>query len=274
MPFEDPARLFCIVTIANDLNQYATLRRSLADAGFTEDRCRYVLLDNSAGNVYEPYSAINRALDEAAEPYLIACHQDILLEQGPAIDQLVAQLERLNTKHPDWALAGNCGGKSNLAEIYHLHDPNGFHHASPLPQRVQTLDENFVVIRRASGVRCSAELSGFHLYATDLCLHAGLLGFSVFVMDFYFTHLSGGNTGSEQFQAGLREFQAHWNPKFSVLLVRTPCTFFFLSRSAAVRRLLAQKPAMKLVRAGFKALRVMEAVSSRTPPAKGQPQCV
>ncbi len=263
LPSEEPAKAFCIATVANNLTQYAEMRRSLAEAGFIEDRCRFVLFDNSAGNAYEPYSAINRALDQATEPYLIACHQDILLDQGPAFDQLVTQIELLNQKHPDWAVAGNCGGKSNLAEIYHLHDPNGFHHASPLPQQVQTLDENFLVIRRASGVRCSAELSGFHLYATDLCLHAAQLGFSCYVMDFYFTHLSGGNVGSDHFKAGLAEFRRHWDPEFRMYLVRTPCTFFYLSRYAVVRRLLAQQPVMKLVRAGFKARRMAEAVSAK-----------
>ncbi len=251
------------MTVANNLTQYAEMRESLAAGGFTEDCCRFLLFDNSAGNDHEPYSAINQTLDGAEEPYVIACHQDILLDQGPGFKQLIAQIDGLNKDHPNWAVAGNCGGKSNLAEIYHLHDPNGFHHASPLPQQVQTLDENFLVIRRGSGVRCSTELSGFHLYAADLCLNAAALGCSSFVIDFYFTHLSGGNVGSDHFKAGLREFQQHWDRKFGVCLVRTPCTFFYLSRYAVVRRLLAQKAAMKLVRAGFKLLRVAQAASAR-----------
>lgn len=263
MPFDEPARLFCIATIANDLDQYAEMRRSLSEAGFTEDNCRFVLFDNSAENAFEPYSAINQTLDEATEPYVIACHQDILLDQGAAIAQLVAQLELLNQKHPDWAVAGNSGGTNNLADVCHLHDPNGFHHAASLPQQVLTLDENFFVIRRASGVRCSAELSGFHFYATDLCLHAAQLGFSCYVLDFYFTHLSGGNTGSDHFNAALGEFRRHWDPKFHMLVVRTPCTLFYLSRHAAVRRLLAQKPVLKLVRGGFKARRIAEAISAK-----------
>ena len=99
------AKMFCICTIANDLPQYEAMRQSLTEAGFTEERCRFVLLDNSASNAFEPYSAINRVLDEAAEPYVIACHQDILLDQGHGFEQLVAQIELLNRKHPNW---GNC----------------------------------------------------------------------------------------------------------------------------------------------------------------------
>lgn len=261
--FEESPRLLCVATVANRLTQYAEMRQSLANAGFTEDRCRFVLFDNSAGNDHEPYRAINQVLDEATEPYIIACHQDILLDQGPGFDQFVAQIELLNRDYPKWAIAGNCGGKSNLAEIYHLHDPNGFHHAAPLPQQVQTLDENFLVIRRESGVRCSKELAGFHLYAADLCLHAAELGFSCFVLDFYLTHLSGGDAGSEHFKAGLRKFQEYWNKKFAVSLVRTPCTFFYLSRYAFVRDLLAQKAALKTVRAGFKILRIAQKMSAK-----------
>ena len=258
MTTKEVAKLFCVMTVANDLVQYGEMRRSLAKSGFTEDCCRFVLFDNHSGNAHEPYSAINRTLDEVAEPYVIACHQDILLDQGPGIDQLVAQIARLNAKHSNGAVAENCGGKSNLSEIYHLHDPNGFHHAAPLPQQVRTLDENFLVIRREAGVRCSKELSGFHLYAADLCLHAAERGKQSFVIDFYFTHLSGGNIDSNHFKAGLREFQQHWNPKFAVPLVRTPCISFYLSRSAALRGLLARKPLMKMVRAGFKVLRVIQ----------------
>ena len=260
---KDRAKLFCVMTVANSLTQYAEMRGSLAEAGFTEDRCRFVLLDNSAGNAHEPHSAINQTLDAAAEPYVIACHQDILLDQGPGFDQLADRIERLNTSYPNWAVAGNSGGKSNLAELYHLHDPNGFHYAAPLPQQVRTLDENFLVIRRDAGVRCSKELSGFHLYAADLCLHAAERGMQSFVIDFYFTHLSGGNAGSEHFKAGLAEFQQHWNRKFVVSLVRTPSMFFFLSRFSVVRDLLAQKPVMKLVRAGFKAVRVVQNFSDK-----------
>ena len=268
MALEEPVKIFCIATVANNLAQYAEMRRSLAEAGFTENRCRFVLLDNSVQNAHEPYSAINQALDEATEPYVIACHQDILLDQGPAFGQLLSQIELLNTKHPDWAVAGNSGNKSNLAGVCHVHDPNGFHHASPLPQQVQTLDENFLVIRRASGVRCSRELSGFHLYATDLCLHAAELGFSCYVLDFYFTHLSGGNVDSGHFKAGLAEFRRHWDPKFGMYLVRTPCTFFYLSRYSVVRRLLAQRAVMKLVRAGFKLVRLLQGLFSGPHSAK------
>ena len=250
--------MFCICTIANNLTQYAEMRQSLSDAGFTEDRCRFLLFDNSAENAFEPYSIINRVLDEATEPYVIACHQDILLDQGVGFDQLIAQIDILNRQHPAWAIAGNCGGKSNLGEIYHLHDANGFHHAEPLPQRVQTLDENFLLIRCDSGVRCSAEVSGFHFYATDLCLNAARLGRSAFVIDFYFTHLSGGNVYSEDFLVSQYKFERYWDKKFHVCFVRTPCTFFYLSRHRTVRSLLARKPMMKLVRAGFKCLRLVQ----------------
>jgi len=194
---KEAAKIFCVMTVANDLVQYGEMRRSLAKSGFTEDCCRFVLFDNSSGNAHEPYSAINRTLNEAAEPYVIACHQDILPDQGPGIDQLVAQIALLNAKHSNWAVAGNCGGKSNFSEIYHLHDPNGF-----------------------------------HLYAADLCLHAAECGKQSFVIGFYFMHLSGSNIDSDHFKAGLRELQQHWNPTFAVSLARTPCIFFYLSRSA------------------------------------------
>ena len=55
-----------------------------------------------------------------------------------------------------------------------------------LPAKVHTLDENFIVVRRAANLSLSHDLDGFHLYGTDLCLIADVLGGNRYVIDFHF----------------------------------------------------------------------------------------
>lgn len=230
--------MFQICTITNNLTQYAEMKTSLVEAGFTEDKCCYEVFDNSAENRYDPYRTISRVLAETAEPYVIFCHQDILLDRGDGFGQLVSQLDNLSHLDPHWAIAGNAGAMEDLTFVIRITDPYGVYHQGELPQKVCSLDENFFVINVASGLRCSEALNGFHLYATDLCLQAMQHDLSAYVIDFHLTHLSPGNTESAGFKHGLAQFCRHWNQFFLLCIIHTPCTSFTLSRSRVMRRLL------------------------------------
>ena len=211
------------------------MKASFLSTGFSEDICDYKLLDNSTGNTHDPYLTINQALTEAKQQYIIFCHQDILLNKTHGYDQLIDQLEKLNAMDPNWAIAGNAGYKENLSPVVKVDDPHSFQHYQELPERVYSLDENFFVIKTSSDLRCSENLSGFHLYATDLCLQATKRNLSCYVIDFYMTHLSGGDTSSSGFQGSLVRFNQNWNQAFLFCFIRTPCTFLSLSRSSFIR---------------------------------------
>ncbi len=233
--------MFHICTLSNKPEQYAEMKTSLIQAGFTEDKCRYQVFDNSSENQHDPYRTISRVLAEATEPYVIFCHQDILLNKGQGFDQLMSQLDHLSCLDPRWAVAGNAGSGEDLALVSRITDPNGDHLYGTLPQPVCSLDENFLVLRTAARLHCSNVLSGFHLYATDLCLQALQRGLSAYVIDFHLTHLSGGITESMDFKKSLALFQKHWDPTFLLCIMNTPCTTstsFPLSRSRVIRRLL------------------------------------
>ena len=230
--------MFHICTIANDFSQYAAMKSSLVEAGFDEEHCRYQVFDNSRSNMHDPYQTINKVMAEAAEPYVIFCHQDVLFDKGDGFSQLVDRLKALDALDPKWAIAGNAGCTAVLGPIVRINDPTGYQNFEQLPEKVYSLDENFLVIRAASNLRCSEVLQGFHLYATDLCLQATRRDLSCYVIDFLITHLSAGNLTGEDFQRSTTRFIQHWNQSFSLCLVRTPCTFFYLSRSRVIRRLL------------------------------------
>jgi len=235
---------FLICTIASDLSQYAAMKSSLIESGFDTTHCRYQVFDNSQQNAHDPFQTINRVLKEAVEPYVVFCHQDIVPDRGHGYEQLVSQMERLNRFDPHWAVAGNAGHTVDLSYAAKITDPTGSYDTDGLPSGVCTLDENFLVIRTASGLHCSSTLTGFHLYATDLCLQAYLRGQSSYVLDFHLTHLSRGRPGSADFKKCLAEFKAQWNSHFLVFLVQTPSTRFILSRNALLRRWLSSEEAL------------------------------
>lgn len=236
---------FHICTIANDLAQYAQMKQSFVEAGFDENSCRYTLLDNSQANAYEPYSAYNGILANSMEPYVIFCHQDLLLNKGHGLPHLQAVLNNLSGHDPLWAIAGNAGVDEYLKLTLHLSDPGGDYMTEALPHQVYALDENFLVVRTDAGVQFSPALSGFHLYGTDLCLNALQVGRTCYVVNFLMTHLSKGNPQSVMFHQAVRDFQRVWNPRFRLYYVRTLSACFFLSRFQFLRKFFGLKLLVK-----------------------------
>lgn len=230
-------KLFYICTIANNLAMYEAMKSSFIKAGFDEDRCRYSLFDNSRVNIYEPYSTFNTIHQNPVEPYIIFCHQDVLLNQGHGFGQLVKVLEELDQLDPDWAVVGNAGSNNNYDIVRRITDPNCAQQwVDRFPERVHSLDENFLLVKSSAKIACSPELKGFHFYATDLCLNAMLKGYSCYVIDFHLTHLSAGDQ-NQHFRNSQAMFRRRWNCEFKFCYVQTPCTIMFLSKYRMLRQI-------------------------------------
>lgn len=222
--------LFHICTITNKLDIYAEMKASFIEAGFTENQCRYSLFDNSQGNRYEPYSSLKFIQANTSEPYIIFCHQDILINQGYGFEQLIQVIKELDEKDPRWAVLGNAGVNNDYEFVVKISDPNNFEPwQGELPQPVHALDENFLVINSTADFTSSPDLSGFHLYGSDFCLNAILKGYSCYVIDFYITHLSGGNR-DQNFWNLKGKFQEKWNQKFDFCYATGNCSIMFLSK--------------------------------------------
>ena len=227
--------MFEICTITNNLSQYAAMKASFLRAGFDEERCRYRVFDNSSANNHECYGTFNRVMEETQEPYLIFCHQDVLLDQSHGYEELLNIIEKLDQDDPAWAILGNAGATQDHQLVRRLRDPFGESLAEAAePVKVCSLDENFLVVKTDSNIRCSAELAGFHLYATDLCLQALQRGRSCYVVSFHLTHLSKGQLNDSFYQARQR-FQKQWSGQFKFRYVQTACTTIFLSKNEKVR---------------------------------------
>ncbi len=233
--------IFHVCTISNNLQQYEQMKSSFISAGFSLDICRYSLFDNSEKNNFDPYRTFNRIKAETVEPYIIFCHQDLLIDRGDDCDRLVKLLTELEKIDPNWAIAGNAGMSNERGTIAKITDPNNTPKWNgALPQQVHSLDENFLVIKNSVNIATSEELSGFHLYGTDLCLHAHLNRLTCYVIDFHLTHLSGGHVGNQYWEVQAKFYQ-RWCREFRLCYLRTIVGVdMCLSRHSLLRKIGSQ----------------------------------
>lgn len=232
-----------IVTVANDLAQYAQMRRSFESAGFTPGRARFTVHDNSRENRHDPYEVLRTLPAGGPEPYVIFCHQDVRLDLGHGYEQFATQVALLDGRHPRWVAAGNSGGGEDGRLLLHLDDPAGRWREPTLPVKVRSLDENFLLLRRKHTPFCSPGLSGFHFYGTDVCLNAIVRGGSAHVIDFLLSHGSQGSRHSPAFAAAQDRLVRYWDQRFLAGIVRTTCTELVLGCGTLVHGLLGKRRA-------------------------------
>jgi hypothetical protein len=186
---------YSICTLVNNHREYNQMVCSFRKKGFIEPRCEFLYIDNSRKNEHDGFSGLNLFLRAAKGKHIIICHQDIELINDD-IDKLDDRLSELDKIDQKWAVAGNAGGKykSNLGELaIRITDPHGADVSrGPFPSRVTSLDENFILVKAGANLALSGNLSGFHLYATDLCIIASILGYNTYVIDFHLNHKSPG----------------------------------------------------------------------------------
>lgn len=243
------AKAFTIATLVTKPAQYAEMVASFQAGGFDGDDCEYLYLDNTGGNALSAYEGLNRLLDEAEGTHVILCHQDLaLLDDGRALlERRLAELEQVA---PNWALAGNAGGVAPGRLALRLTDPhNRDAKVGQLPEQVQSLDENFIVVRRASRVSFSRDLDGFHFYGTDLCLQADLAGWTAHVIDFHLEHLSGG-AKTPDFYVCENRLREKYARAFRSRWLQTTCALISLSASPMLNLLgsATAKPFAKISR--------------------------
>jgi hypothetical protein len=218
---------FSICTLVTRREEYAEMLESFVQAGFDEESCEYLYLDNSIANEWDAFRAYNHFLNIAKGKYVIICHQDILLQYDKR-EMLESCIQSLDERDPMWAIAGNAGGVCLGVRAICITDPKGHYESKDLPQPVQSLDENFILMKASANLAVSGDLSGFHLYGTDLCQVARFLGYRAYVIPFNLYHKSQGHCDESFFQ--LREKMKHkyqWRMKDR--FIQTTVTRFCLS---------------------------------------------
>lgn len=226
---------FAICTLFNDSGLYADMRRSFEAAGFAQSSV--LAFDNTRGNRFDPYRVITQALADPPAPYVIYCHEDVRLDRGDGYARLAEVIAEMDALDPKWAVLGNAGSTDDFEYVIRITDNGKEYNQGSLPARVHSLDENFLVMKPEPGVGCSGELSGFHLYATDLCLNAMKRGSNSYVVDFHVNHLCKG-VGRETLDRDRRAFVERWARETPFLFIRTPVLEIFISRYTLLQRIL------------------------------------
>lgn len=228
---------YSICTFVIKKSQYEEMIESFVLAGFKPDICEYLYIDNSERNKYDAFAGVNKFLATAKADYIILCHQDIVLHDHQ-IEHLDKIIEDISQIDPSWALLGNAGGFAPGKFAIRITDPNYGQNAKigRLPQKVTSLDENFIVIRRSANIGTSNDLNGFHMYGTDLCILAGIQGYSAYVVDFHLWHKCGASqVNGGAFINSYPDFRKKSLSKYTRALspawIQSTCTIMYISGS-------------------------------------------
>ena len=167
----------------------------LASPVAQSSRHRWILVDNVGNKRYDTISALyNEALDMADTELVFFVHEDLYLPVGWELSAArgLAELGRLDR---NWGVVGAVGAiaaedNRDGSKILKGHwcDPHGYSRQLPLPHEVESLDEQWLGIRKSSGVRFDSNLPGFHCYGIDLSLSARERGMKSYAIDAFVWH--------------------------------------------------------------------------------------
>jgi hypothetical protein len=255
--------LFSICSIVNNKEEYHLMRQSFETSGFTGG-CEYIIADNTHGNNFDAYQAINRFIRESQGKYLVIVHQDVRCIDSRG--HLEICLEELNQKDSKWAVCGNAGAMGYHQFVHHINNAGRIITNSNLPAKVNSLDENLLIINKSASLSISSDLSGFHLYGTDLCIIADFLGYNSYVIPFMVKHLSLGNL--KELNKSVDHFIGHYGKKIRSRYVETTCTKFYLSNSVFKNKVYNSSFTFFLIKAVQRVKLLLKRLSSPNPHKK------
>jgi hypothetical protein len=228
---------YSVCTLVSRHTEYQEMYESFLKAGFDNTNTEYLYIDNAEKNEFEAFGGLNRFLLEAKGEYIILCHQDILLIQDnrQTLENCIAELDRLD---PNWALLSNAGASYLKHVVLNVTELDGQTHKFGLfPTKVNSVDESFMLVKRSANLALSNDLSGFHLYGTDICILAEMLGYNSYVVNFNILHKSKGNVDQS-----FHHIKANLIRKYSMLFkakyYQTTNTEFYLSNSSWLNKLM------------------------------------
>jgi len=117
--------------------------------------------------------AYNEAIEQSSNDLIVFAHQDVIFPSQWA-DELKQSLDWLERTDPGWGVLGCFGETQDHKARGYIYWPGRGAFGAPLahPERIQTLDEIVLIIRKSSGLRFDESLPHFHFYGTSICLEA------------------------------------------------------------------------------------------------------
>ncbi|HEX8545752.1 MAG TPA: hypothetical protein VF691_02260 [Cytophagaceae bacterium] len=221
---------FSVCTLVSNKAEYLEMVDSFFKAGFSKNETEFIYIDNTVRNKYDAFRGVNRFLNEALGKYIIICHQDILLsfDDIKVLEERISEIDQLD---PSWAVLSNAGGiEYNHVGMKITHTDGITHCSKQFPVKAITVDENLIIVKRSANLAVSLDLKGFHLYGTDLCLIASILGYSIYIIEFNILHKSHGNINKD-FYLIREELKNKYSNAFRSKYIQTTCTNFYITSS-------------------------------------------
>ncbi|GAL83820.1 hypothetical protein MYP_1048 [Sporocytophaga myxococcoides] len=236
VPFQHPIK-FTVGTLVTNKQEYQVMLDSFARAGFNGSNTEFLFCDNSSSNRFDAYSGYNEILSKARGQYIILCHQDIELNYDniSILEERICAVELLDK---NWAVLGNAGGLHLKMVFERVTYPDKEIIRGPFPSKVNTLDENFLLINARSRISFSVDLKGYHFYGTDICLIAQAMGYSCWVIDFNLLHKSSGNMNEDFFEKRTA-FIEKYAKAYRWRYLRTTCTTFYIASNVVVAKMIS-----------------------------------
>jgi hypothetical protein len=243
LPFEFQ---FSICTIVNNTMEYRLMRNSFEEAGFNGS-CEYITIDNSNQNRMDAYKGINWFLNTVKGEFIIIVHQDVRCIDRK--EKLISVLKQLALADPSWAVCGNAGCNGYRNCYFYMIYPGKEKPSKQLPKKVTSLDEALLIVNALHKPALSANLKGFHLYGTDICLNAEREGHTSYVIPFLTEHLSTGNLSelTRYLPAFLDNYD--YTRKNKTHFIQTTCTKFYLGNSRRQTSLYNKKILFEIIKA-------------------------
>jgi hypothetical protein len=245
--------VFSICTLVTQKDEYQEMLDSFIKKGFSTAICEYLYVDNTKGCTYDAYEGINLFLQKAQGEYIIVCHQDIIIHDNDKNDLLLL-IDEVNYKDPNWAILANAGGinlKWIATHITEVEKGEKIYKEVHLPLRVKTVDENFIIVKKSANLALSRDLKGFHLYGTDICLIADILGYSCYVIGFNIIHKSNGKV-DQSFYESKNNILKKYRKAFRNRFISTTITRFNLNGNKPLALILNSMPVLFFVRQFYK----------------------
>jgi hypothetical protein len=173
-------------------------------------------------------SAYNDGLDKAEADIVIFAHQDVYFPRGWD-KKLLEAVETLEQRAETWGVLGVIGLNKEKKLVGGAWS-NGLQWKieserfdSPAP--VRTFDEIVLVLRKNSPIRFDDDLSGFHLYGTDIALTAIEAGLGAYVFDAPVIHNSIWRKRlGLSYCTGYRYIQRKWKDQLPIHTLIIPIT--------------------------------------------------
>lgn len=221
---------FSICCLVTDLRLYNKLRETLEAQGFTTANSEFLVADNTSGDTLNAYDAIRIFTRQAVGKYIVILHQDAF-PMEPA-DHLLFRIRQVESSDPAWGVIGNAGKENDdsLHGFLSLETHQGKYCLGRPFVKVQVIDENVIIIKNGLGITVSADLEGYHFYGFDISSVSMRLGFSVYVIDFMWSHDSAG-TISESFISSRNAVERKMRKYHPSSRASTTCTFLYWGKS-------------------------------------------